>query len=547
MSMKLTSRQLEVLSCFVLAVLLSCLLKRGTLDDLYITFKYARNLADGHGFSVWNIGEAPIEGATSTVWMVFLGLGIWLGISPFWLSFTLGTLSFGALVALFRWASNLPAEVRQAAFPGAPEGMLRTASLLTLSYLPLAWYAATGMETTFFSLLLAALLLSPAWVKPAHRPVVQSGLVATLVLTRPEGLLLGPLLCAWFLWTSPPQARNKLPLTVALATAAGLTLFRVLYFGDIFPNTYYAKAAGDLPHHLYWGGRNLVRFLAYTSPAWLITAFGLFKAQRAGLMSRFEWFLTGLVLFYGAYMLKSGGDPESAFPLWRHFVHVAPVWLLLAACAIERLAADGIGRKWWLLGAFVALTQLTLTVKYVGSGLIGQPHYAQQDADAEFFAYVQSVTDDKTVAAAGYAGHWGWLFPGVFIDLWGLNDREIAHTGTYQRFGELDSRSNMAYVLGRAPDLINLDMNPDDILQGKCPASVVSGGRSKMLQETLANPQFKQNYLFLGNAPYGSYPRALFVHRKFAPTLTWRAPYPPELMAVQTTSLYSSCPAFPRP
>jgi hypothetical protein len=151
------------------------------------------------------------------------------------------------------------------------------------------------------------------------------------------------------------------------------------------------------------------------------------------------------------------------------------------------------------------------------------------------------------VAAGGYAGHWGWLFPGVFIDLWGLNDREIAHHGSYQRYGELDSRSHMPYVFQRAPDLVNLDMNPDDLLQGKCPASVTSGGRSKMLQETLASPQFKQDYLFLGNAPYGSYPRALFVHRKFASTLKQRAPNPPELVAVLATSLYSACPSFRQP
>ncbi len=33
-------------------------------DDAFISYRYARNLADGFGL-VWNLGEAPVEGFTN--------------------------------------------------------------------------------------------------------------------------------------------------------------------------------------------------------------------------------------------------------------------------------------------------------------------------------------------------------------------------------------------------------------------------------------------------------------------------------------------------
>jgi hypothetical protein len=42
-------------------------------EDSHITFRFARNLADGHGF-VWNVGEPPIEGFTTFLWVLVCAL-----------------------------------------------------------------------------------------------------------------------------------------------------------------------------------------------------------------------------------------------------------------------------------------------------------------------------------------------------------------------------------------------------------------------------------------------------------------------------------------
>jgi arabinofuranosyltransferase len=527
---------------FAAAILLCAVLKRGTLDDLYITFTYARNLAEGHGFSVWNIGERPVEGSTSTTWMVILATGMLAGVPPFWSSFVLASVSFGVLVLLFFMAAQRQVTHPESRYRGLPVGVWRTAGWLILTYLPVAWYAASGMESTFFALQLGALLISPALMQPGPGQVrLQCALASLMVLTRPEGLLLAPLVSAYLFWITPGRAWQHLsPLAVSVATAALLTVFRVQYFGDPFPNTYYAKAAGDLPHHLYWGLRNVSRFLTYTAPAWALLLWGLFTAWRRRWLTQHELFLALVVLIYFAYMMKSGGDPESAFPLWRHFVHIAPVWLLLAACALERLGQARGGRVAWVM-AFIVLTQATLSAKYVRNDLIGWPNYAQSDSDSEFFAFMRQVADANSVAASGYAGHWGWLFPGKMIDMWGLNNRHIAHHGQYQRFGALDSKSDMRWVVEQQPDIINLDISPDQLNSGLCPTETLTGERSESMMATLQHPLFQRDYLFLANAPYATFKRAVFVHRRFVPQLAARWDTPAKLVPFADTPLPRAC------
>ncbi|RMF76377.1 MAG: hypothetical protein D6738_01570, partial [Acidobacteria bacterium] len=51
-------------------------------DDAFITFRYARNLAEGHGF-VWNITDpVPVEGTTSLGWTLLSALVIALRQHP---------------------------------------------------------------------------------------------------------------------------------------------------------------------------------------------------------------------------------------------------------------------------------------------------------------------------------------------------------------------------------------------------------------------------------------------------------------------------------
>src|SRR5512136_2152009 len=64
------------------------------LDDAYIHYRFADNLATGHGFA-FNPDE-PTPGSTSPLWVVLLAAGEIVGLSPLFASKLLGALSFVA-------------------------------------------------------------------------------------------------------------------------------------------------------------------------------------------------------------------------------------------------------------------------------------------------------------------------------------------------------------------------------------------------------------------------------------------------------------------
>src|SRR5215208_5361505 len=66
------------------ATALAVILSRVTFDDAYITFRYARHLAEGYGFGAWNHTGEHVEGYSSPLWMLLLagaarfGIDIWI-------------------------------------------------------------------------------------------------------------------------------------------------------------------------------------------------------------------------------------------------------------------------------------------------------------------------------------------------------------------------------------------------------------------------------------------------------------------------------------
>ena len=102
-----------VLASFALYLSLSLWAGKGEpllpLDDVYIHFQYARQLAFGQP-NVYNPGQPPSSGATSFIYPVFLAIGYLLGFQEMWLG--LWALLLGAfaqmlvLVAILRWAMS---------------------------------------------------------------------------------------------------------------------------------------------------------------------------------------------------------------------------------------------------------------------------------------------------------------------------------------------------------------------------------------------------------------------------------------------------------
>src|SRR5690606_5961717 len=112
-------------------------------DDAYISFVYARNLAE-HGELVFNLGQY-VEGYTNCLWTALLGLGMVVGIPP--------ELSAKVLAAAFAIVTLLVTckTVERALGRTSPWGALPALLLATSS--GYACWTSGGLETQLFTML----------------------------------------------------------------------------------------------------------------------------------------------------------------------------------------------------------------------------------------------------------------------------------------------------------------------------------------------------------------------------------------------------------
>ncbi len=236
----MTGRSALVLTAAALAAALGLFLQRERLiagpvglsgfplDDSWIPFQFARNVAEGHGFA-YNPG-VPVSGSTAPLWTLLLaGLFKAGGAYPAWAK--------AAGVAAALGAAWLARRLCLAWTGDTALGL--TAALVTAWSAPMIWGALSGMEVT-----LAALLVTAAFVAhAAGRVPIAAALAGLCVLARPESVLLVPLL-----WLAGPLTARRsaivwgLPAVILLPWVA----FNVRTTGTPLPATAAAKIEGGL-------------------------------------------------------------------------------------------------------------------------------------------------------------------------------------------------------------------------------------------------------------------------------------------------------------
>lgn len=220
------------------------------LDDAYIHFRYASNLADGAGFS-FNNGE-PSFGTTSPLWVILLASLI-NRVDPVWLA---RVISYVSLVAVMIFASLFVKESRGKELAPDPGvnfsenrqeshllGYASLAALLVLFSGNFSWIAYSGMESALWAALTMAAIYFSIREKPAWLGYIFLGLA---VLCRFEAVLFIPIVLAWqFLRT---KGRLKIFAGALAAVLIGCSFYIYAYFriGEFFPTTMAGKLASDL-------------------------------------------------------------------------------------------------------------------------------------------------------------------------------------------------------------------------------------------------------------------------------------------------------------
>ncbi len=214
-----------------------------TIDDAYITFRYAQNLISGAGL-VYNPGE-HVLGTTTPLYTILLSL---VSIPFGGQSAPFPTLAF-VLNALFG-AASCWLLVRLGSRLGYSTAGMIAAGVWAVAPMSVT-FAIGGMETSLFVLF----ILATFYFYYTQRPTAGALLAALCLLTRPDGLLfIGPLAVERIrqIWLSKHE-RTIPDLGWAEAFAfvlpvASWGVFAAFYFGNPLPNSIGAKiAAYHLP------------------------------------------------------------------------------------------------------------------------------------------------------------------------------------------------------------------------------------------------------------------------------------------------------------
>jgi arabinofuranosyltransferase len=401
-------------------------------DDAFISFRYAQNLVAGNGL-VYNAGER-VEGYTNFLWTMLAALALKLGGDVVFLSYLSGVvLGLAILLLSYGLARKLI----------GPAWALVTALIVATSQSLLVYTArGSGLETGLFTLL--ALAGSACVIHPrAYR--WYGPLFALATLTRPEGaLLMGlTLLYTWLVGSEDTTHRSKseyiqtiagriratLPALGAYLLIVGpYFLWRATYYGDLLPNTFYAKTGGGLRQIERGAIYSGLFALTFGGPLLLLCLAPLLDGWRTALRS-WRGYLLLLAGAYSAYIVAVGGDH---FPGDRFFVPLVPWLALLLSDGMAWVYARTQRQRYLARLAPAALAVVLLL--YAGNALYRDSDFNSIiKGDDESLGIWRELgwwlhdhgAPGESMAASG-AGAVAYYSDRETIDLLGLNDKHIA-------------------------------------------------------------------------------------------------------------------------
>ncbi len=239
----LLARPLNVLQLLLFAALVGAFVWQASvhwevvIDDSYITFRFVDMFAQGHGW-VFNPEGPRVEGFTNFLWAVLLVVPHWLGWDLLFVAKWMGLLSAVAAMAA-AWGLAAAVRWRNDLFNLLAPGLLAVNTWFS-------HWALMGMETQLqVALLTACYARFEVERRDARRWQVSPWLAVGAVLARVDSLFYLLPLCLYGLWLLGrgrwPWGRFRRALLIVLIPTALFWGWRWMYFGDVLPNTYYAK------------------------------------------------------------------------------------------------------------------------------------------------------------------------------------------------------------------------------------------------------------------------------------------------------------------
>jgi len=418
-----------------------------TIDDAFITFRYAENVVRGLG-PVYNAGER-VEGYTCFSWMTLLAVAGQFGIPiPAFAKAAGMVFVFGSVALLAFWDRVDPAYGRNDALLCA-FGLASTSAFVQ--------WGVSGMETSLFCFSAIAVVFTYSQLLRDQDVLtaVPLGLLGTLLtMTRPNGVVLLAVVLVHALLHRRTLSPKLIATFVGVFIVAYGSYFawRWSYYGYPLPNTFYAKVGSS--------GAQVNRGIRYILAA--MPAFGLLIApvvcswgRARTRVSKSEspdtgHLLLALVIVHLSYVIAVGGDN---FPAHRFIVVIVPFLWLLAVRVLPLLAPTAV-RRALLASVLIGYNFVAHAFDPETRARIARDYVAGDGQTVGL--WLSKFTDPDAVIATNSAGALAYYSGRTIVDTLGLNDAEIAHTPMasmgHGKAGH--EKGNGFYTLSREPDYV---------------------------------------------------------------------------------------------
>jgi len=419
-------------------------------DDAYISYRYARNLVEGSGL-VFNPGEY-VEGFSNFLSTLLVAAGMGIGFTAKTAGHLLGVVG-GCGTLLATWS------IARAGLRPEQSLWAAVAVWIVLASPDFARWASSGMETLLFTAAVAAAFA--AQVRGRRGWAAFAAVLANLI--RPEGALVAAAVFGFpLLETRFRDIRAWIGPLAWAAVLIALTVFRIAYYGDPLPNTFYAKVGGVF-----------YDVSAVFAAFFLLGNAGLcaLPAITAVSSDRRLWPTAAFVVAMLAYGVSIGSGA-------RYLLPVLPLLAALGVCGAAKLFDRSV------LGAVggVLVPALCIHLSFFGFSVPmpdGRPSVIERasrnhevardralDAKNEKLAAIRAgvllergATD--VLVATGAIGAFGYFSRLPILDIMGLVNTTIARSPESRATPEFafpgHQRSNPDYVFFRKPAYILID------------------------------------------------------------------------------------------
>ncbi len=414
------------------------------VDDAFISFRYVRHLAEGHALR-FNIGESPpVEGYSNFLWVLVLAPFHKMG----WEAPLVSRVISVACGFVLLW--------RTVRFVGVRMELDRVRLIVVAVFLatlpPLAVWSTSGLATMPHALLAFLAFEFVVAAPGGPRPIAGSLVCVLLILIRVDGMVWAAGFLALAGWIVLFQRGREglgnwlVCAGVSFATVAGLTVFRLAYFGLPLANTAYVKV-GVSAMTLERGFKYVLNFvLTFPHVLAMIVAGAVLVERLRGRGSLGSWVFL-IVLGHLAYPVMVGGDWMA---MGRLLVPVTPFLALLFGLVLHRMVRQGSPTFGVALGA-IALSLLPawnlhvvpqgvreLAVFHRGFEMSSEYERWQRERRqvgerTKFALAIREHTEPGESMIAMSIGAFGYYTELFLYDLNGLVTPEVAHRDAPRR------------------------------------------------------------------------------------------------------------------